>query len=285
MSCVVLDDGRGMARPRLREVRAVVFDVTGTLLEPREPIGATYARVAAAHGIELDPLRAQRAFAEAIAQAPPLAFPGLDRRERSAAERDWWRAIVERVVAEAAGVGPGAAGAVSPTKPTGPAGIGASRFAELFGALYDGFAHPSAWRPLPDAAATLAALSGRGYTLGVLSNFDGRLPGLLEGTGLARHFDAIVTSVDAGAAKPDPRAFHAVLARLDAEPGQAAYVGDSVDADAAGAAAAGLVPILLASEPVAGVDAVHVSRLADLSALLPGPAARTEPPARTSAAR
>lgn len=45
--------------------------------------------------------------------------------------------------------------------------------------------------------------------------------------------------------KPDPAAFVEACERLGLEPGRVAYVGDSVRADALGAAAAGLVPVWL----------------------------------------
>jgi nicotinate-nucleotide--dimethylbenzimidazole phosphoribosyltransferase len=60
---------------------------------------------------------------------------------------------------------------------------------------------------------------------------------LLEAAGL-HHLDVIVTSVDAGAAKPDPAALRVALERLGARPDRALYVGD-LDTDRAAAHAAG----------------------------------------------
>ena len=77
----------------------------------------------------------------------------------------------------------------------------------------------------------------RGDLLGILI-------GDLELEGL---FDAVVTSAEAGAAKPDPAVFLLALARLGVPPAHAAHVGDS-EADEEGARAAGLrfVPAPLA---------------------------------------
>jgi putative hydrolase of the HAD superfamily len=43
---------------------------------------------------------------------------------------------------------------------------------------------------------------------------------------LDRYLDVVVTARDLGAAKPDPAFFHAVLARLNCPPAEAAMVGD-----------------------------------------------------------
>ena len=52
-------------------------------------------------------------------------------------------------------------------------------------------------------------------------------------------FSAIVTSAEAGAAKPDPAVFRLALERLRVEPARALHVGDE-DEDEEGAAAAGM---------------------------------------------
>ena len=60
----------------------------------------------------------------------------------------------------------------------------------------------------------------------------------LEGSGLEELLEVIVTSVDVGAAKPDPRGIRLALARLDVHPTEALFVGDA-DCDEQAAAAAG----------------------------------------------
>ncbi|MCR4391865.1 MAG: HAD family hydrolase [Candidatus Acetothermia bacterium] len=56
------------------------------------------------------------------------------------------------------------------------------------------------------------------------------LPGMvrqaLARVHLDRYLDVVVTARDLGAAKPDPAFFHAVLARLNCPPAEAAMVGD-----------------------------------------------------------
>ncbi|GIW56700.1 MAG: hypothetical protein KatS3mg082_3104 [Nitrospiraceae bacterium] len=62
-------------------VRAVTFDAAGTLIEPRERVGETYARVARRHGIEVDPVLAEHRFFEVYRAAAPLCFPHLTRAD------------------------------------------------------------------------------------------------------------------------------------------------------------------------------------------------------------
>ena len=78
----------------------------------------------------------------------------------------------------------------------------------------------------------------------------------------------MVTSAEAGAAKPDPRIFERALELAGRRPEQAVHVGDSVENDVAGARALGSAPVLVARDGAApeGVEAVR--SLAELPALL-----------------
>jgi putative hydrolase of the HAD superfamily len=226
---------------------AVTLDAAGTLFAPREPVGVTYARVASAHGIALDPEATSTRFRDALRAAPPLAFPGVPRERRGDAERTWWRAIVRTAF--------------------GADAAGRAGFAACFDALYAHFARPEAWRMEAGTLDTLRALRARGLRLGVISNFDSRLHALLAGLGIAPLLDAVVASVDHDAAKPDARLFHAAAHRLRAPAGEVLHVGDDVDADVHGALAAGFRAMLLAAggEPAPpGVPVIR--RLGDLPA-------------------
>ena len=81
--------------------------------------------------------------------------------------------------------------------------------------------------------------------LGIVSNWDSRLPRLLERLGLAPHFEAVAVSALVGVEKPHPEIFRRVLTALGADPARTVHVGDIPELDAAGAHAAGIRPILL----------------------------------------
>ena len=54
-------------------IRAIVFDVGGTLIYPADPVGETYARFARVHGVKLPAEATTTAFREAIKSSSPRA--------------------------------------------------------------------------------------------------------------------------------------------------------------------------------------------------------------------
>jgi putative hydrolase of the HAD superfamily len=79
----------------------------------------------------------------------------------------------------------------------------------------------------------------------VISNFDSRLIGILEGLGAAHRFEHIFVSSRVGFAKPDRQIFHTALERHGLQPGDAVHVGDSEEKDFLGANQAGLTAVLV----------------------------------------
>ncbi|HZP43286.1 MAG TPA: HAD-IA family hydrolase [Candidatus Binatia bacterium] len=236
---------------------AVTLDGAGTLFAVAEPVGGTYARLAARHGIRADPADVERRFRAAFVAAPPLAFPGTSPAQLAGHERAWWHAVVRQALGDA-----------------DPAALDAA-----FDTLWAHFAAPEAWRVFPDVAPALAALRARGLRLAIVSNFDTRLLRLVDGLGLARLVDDVVPSTQAGAAKPDPAIFRAALARLGARPAAALHVGDHAAVDVAGARAAGMHAALLARGAEAGTPGVpRLASLAELPALVDALGSRTGQP-------
>ena len=129
----------------------------------------------------------------------------------------------------------------------------------------------SLWRVVePGTAEVLAALRGRGLTLAVISNSDGRIESDLVAAGLAPHFAFVLDSSVVGIEKPDVRIFELALTRLGIPPSDAAYVGDVYAIDVLGARRAGIEAVLM--DPLARYDAPgdcpRIHKLADLLALL-----------------
>ena len=122
--------------------------------------------------------------------------------------------------------------------------------------------------PYPDVEPALRDLRERGVTVVIASNWDCSLPEWLRPTGILDLVDDVVTSAEVGAAKPSPRVFERALGIAAVEPGEALHVGDKVDNDIEGAAAAGIRGVLLQREgdPPAGVESIR--SLDELPALL-----------------
>jgi putative hydrolase of the HAD superfamily len=126
----------------------------------------------------------------------------------------------------------------------GGAALDDEQFAAWF-AAYDA-AFRAAWRLHDDAVPLLAALESAGVGIGALSNASRELSlAKLERLGLADRLPLLVTPDDLGFGKPARSVFELACRRLGSAPARTAYVGDELDVDAQGAAAAGLVGIWL----------------------------------------
>lgn len=206
-------------------LRAVLFDAVGTLIELREPVGTTYAREAVAFGVDLPAWRVDDAFRRVHARARPMTFPGEPRERVAALERRWWQDVV---------------------RSTFLATDGTARFRDFdayFERLWRWYAGADAWRLRAGASPVLRAIRAAGAATAVASNFDQRLPHLLELLGIATFLDLVWTPADCGVQKPEPAFFRGALGALGVSAAEAAYVGDHPEEDLEGARRAGLVAI------------------------------------------
>lgn len=231
-------------------VDAVFFDAGQTLVYVYPSVGSVYAQIAASHGVEADPQELQDAFRaewRRTAEMRPAEPPFVSDFTSEETERAWWRDMVAKVFA------------VHP---------GLETFGQQFDAFFDQvfhhFAKPEAWRVYQDVTPTLDRLNRVGIPCAVVSNWDSRLPILLERLGLLRYFAFVVTSAEIGCAKPDPCIFEAALARLNVAPERALHIGDSPEDDAAGAHGAGLRPILIDREERYTGEYPRLTTLTDL---------------------
>jgi|SRR5579871_5055208 len=101
------------------------------------------------------------------------------------------------------------------------------------------------WAP-PDWVAAVRKIAPH-YRLGLLSNFDDSETGhqIVQDTGIAGLFDAIIISADVGLRKPHPEVFRQIAAMLEAEPAEILFVGDTPRYDVLGAHQAGMRTVWL----------------------------------------
>jgi putative hydrolase of the HAD superfamily len=127
----------------------------------------------------------------------------------------------------------------------------------------------AAWRAFDDVLPALSALEQAqpSIALGIVTNGEGEPQrAKLAAIGLGERFPVVVASGEAGVAKPEAEIFALACERLGVEPVQAAHVGDRLDLDAEGAAAAGLRGIWLDRLETAPCP-THIERISALHEL------------------
>jgi putative hydrolase of the HAD superfamily len=205
-------------------IKAIFFDAAGTLIEPVRRVGESYTVFAQKYGMQVSASEVTQRFRICFNSAPPLAFPDAGEASIEGLERAWWKELVGRVF-----------------EPWDRF----DRFDEYFAELFTYFAQPKAWTSYSEVAETLSALRERGLILDVISNFDSRLIGILEGLDVAHWFDHIFLSSRVGHAKPARQIFRTALERHGLEAGETLHVGDSEESDLRGALNAGLQGVLI----------------------------------------
>ncbi|WP_142781642.1 HAD family hydrolase [Agrobacterium sp. T29] len=127
---------------------------------------------------------------------------------------------------------------------------------------------PAGWECDPDALATLQALTERGWSHAILSNFAPELPDLVAALGFASHVDHIFCSGRIGLEKPAPALFAHVKSALS--PGKACWmIGDNPAADIDGGREAGLATIHLAPHGPGTASGLSVQMLREIATLIP----------------
>ena len=94
--------------------------------------------------------------------------------------------------------------------------------------------------PYPDAWDTLQQISEKGYRLGIIANQISGTSDRLSNWGLRAFFDVIISSAEAGIAKPEKAIFEQALMLAGCKPAESMMVGDRLDNDMQPAKAMGM---------------------------------------------
>jgi putative hydrolase of the HAD superfamily len=200
-------------------IRAIFFDAVGTLIHPSPSAPEVYSTVGRRFGSRLDQALIARRFRKAFQEQEEQDLAG-GLRTNEERERARWLAIVASVLEDV----------------SDPAGC--------FQALFDHFARPDAWRAEPEAADVLRELASRGFQVGLCSNFDRRLHGVVAGLPALGPVQLVVVSSEVGWRKPAPAFYRELAQRTGLPPERILVVGDDPVNDFAGARAAGMEALL-----------------------------------------
>ncbi len=197
----------------------------GTLIEARPSAPEVYARVLARWGPTVEAEKVAPVFRAVWAELTELHPPGLDRYQHlKGGEQEWWGGFLRRVLARL--------GHPAPWRP-------------VLAELYQAFSEPSLWFVFPEVRRVLDGLHARGVPMAVVSNWDSRLPELLDRLQLTPYFASVHVSALEGVEKPAAEIFLRAAARLGVAPGACLHAGDSPLDDYRGAESAGMRAVLV----------------------------------------
>jgi putative hydrolase of the HAD superfamily len=196
-------------------IDAILFDAAETLFTTRGSVGEIYGRVARQFGCTAPFHEIQSAFARQFQHSGPLS---------TKEEKAWWRDVVFRVFSD----------------------VGMVRdFNRFFEKVYDQFRDSRAWILFPETREVLIELRNRSVKLGVISNFDSRVYGVMRELDILHYFSSVTISSEVGYAKPDPEIFATAARSLKVTPERILLVGDSLQDDVLAARRAGMKSILI----------------------------------------
>ncbi len=207
--------------------KVIFLDAVGTLFGVKGSVGEIYREMALEFGVDAPAQSLNKAFFQSFKASQPLEFPEAKANEIPELEFQWWQAIAQETFTTA--------GVIEQF----------GNFTAFFADLYAHFATAEPWYVYPDVLPALELWQQKEITLGIISNFDSRLYGVLKALDLNDFFTSVTISSQVGVAKPKGEIFQAALAQHNCQAKEVLHIGDSLKEDYYGAKAAGVRPFLL----------------------------------------
>ena len=231
-------DIKTLKRPEL-----ITFDAMNTLIEPSQSVGRWYREAlndACDMRIRLPrPALFTAAFNKAfrdMSKSHPCF--GQTPASQGMTSKQWWHAVIRNTLINTENNSLLSTEEIDSLMP------------QIFDTLYtDVFSTSKGWVVKENVVYTLQKLRewrdiGNGPKIGVISNFDERLEGVLAQLDLMSFFDVVLSSSACKEEKPSKGMFDAAVAQLKIQDKSACYhIGDSIELDIAGATKAGWNPI------------------------------------------
>jgi len=230
-------------------LRLITLDVNNTLLRVRGSVGQLYSKTAKDYGYSFDTNTLESEFHKAYKKYYKK-YPNFGARD-NVGTKYFWHQIVRSTF-------------------TNSGCKDDAVISQIASKLYSDFALPLNWVLFEDVALVLKHLKNKGYKMGVVSNFDERLPSILEGLGILKYFSFVLCSTEVGVAKPCAKIFQLALQRGGVRATEALHIGDNVTLDYRAAKAVGMSAYLIDRfnnvKQKDGIDSGHV--IQSLEALL-----------------
>ena len=223
------------------DIRIVLFDAVGTVLAPQPSIAQTYVDIGSRY---IDGLEQEEVLIR-FKQVFSRVFSAENSQMRVTEESTLaaWVKVVE--------------GTFPDFKSAGN---------ELFQELWDYFASSEAWRVYDDVKDCFERLLRRGFQLGIASNFDSRLEGIVQRDSILSQVQHVFHSAQLGWNKPARGFCDGITERLAVPAEQIVLIGDRLDNDIQPALEAGWQGIWI-DRTSTGEDAI-ATELADVSRIV-----------------
>ncbi|KAH8303620.1 hypothetical protein KR018_008460 [Drosophila ironensis] len=206
----------------LSRFRLITFDVTNTLLQFRTSPGKQYGEIGALFGARCDNNDLAKNF-KANWYKMNRDYPNFGRDTKPHMEwQQWWQKLIAGTFAES--------GAAIPEE----------KLPNFASHLIELYKTSICWQPCNGSEELLqqlrkeSPLSGSKRKLGVIANFDPRLPALLQNTKLDQYLDFALNSYEERAEKPSPEIFQRAMQAAGLEklrPEECLHVGDGPTTD------------------------------------------------------
>jgi len=216
-----------MTDTRLRRVKAVLFDLDGTLVDTTKSQLLANTHVAK---MLLNFLHSRNVHIDQQSLLKAIKKLSLEMDLKLLYNRDaWWNEILKKM--------------------KGPI---PSEFARKLTLAYWS-KYTKGMVKYGDALPTLKYLKGKGYKLGLVTDTDGT-PGIkakrISRSSILRLFDVVVIAgEETRKVKPDPSSYMLALRKLQLKPPEVVYVGDKPFTDIKGAKALGIITVLIRRKP------------------------------------
>ncbi|MBC8044222.1 MAG: HAD family hydrolase [Rhizobacter sp.] len=220
----------------MRNVKAIIFDLGGTLLHLDYPYFVT---VFAERGFTVSEGEFFLAVARANQQLDAVVI-----RDNTSTDASRWQHFFEFLLSELR--------------------VPFDRASFITDVLRPRHATVNLWNyVLPETDILLESLAQK-YPLAMISNSDGRAEAKTLQYGLREHLEFVIDSHFVGLEKPNPKIFEMACERLELAPSECVYVGDIYSVDVRGAIAAGLKPILIDCTATPRTDCLVLRSITDL---------------------
>ena len=199
---------------RMKNIKLITIDATNTIFRFKEPPPAIYQRFAVKHQVSCESKTLVPKFLKSFSNVnQKWSHFGATAHVSS---RDWWYEVIYGTFE----------------------GHDKSKVKPLAKDLYEYYETSEPYLVYKDFepfAQHWKDISGRGLV--VISNYDRRLPKILDNLDLVKYFDDIITSEEAKASKPEARIFNLALLRSKyiGELNEVLHIGDDFEKDYKGA--------------------------------------------------